>query len=139
MQKHYVCYQRKSQKHGKPISLHHCLTTFTEATNKNICLCYTHSLLQGQICLLTLNLHYYQMNKFKCVIPHLLSVQIWPSSPNSHRYQIRKFACIFLIFTTGKNIGWNRVNTNICYRYKYGHLHQIRRDITLGNLRASLS
>ena len=67
----------------------------------NICLCYTHGLLQGQICPLTLNLYYYQINKFKCIISNLLSVQIWPSSPNSHTYQIQKFACIFLIFTIG--------------------------------------
>ena len=104
--------------------------TFTEATNKNICLCYTHGLLQGQICPLTLNLYYHQINKFKGIISHLLSVQMWPSSPNSHTYQIMKFACIFLIFTIGQNIRWNPVNAHICYRYKYGHPRQIRKDIT---------
>jgi len=85
------------------------------------------------------NLYYYQINKFKCISSHLLSVQIWPSLPNSHTYQIKKFACIFLIFSIGQNIRWNPVNAHICYRYKYGHLHQIRQDITLGNLRALLS
>jgi len=94
---------------------------------------------RGQICSLTLNLYYYQINKFKGIISHLLSVQIWPSSPNSHTYQIKKFACIFLIFTRGQNIRWNPVNAHICYRYKYSHLHQIRKDITLGNLHALLS
>ena len=128
MQKNYICYQRKSREtRCKPICLHHCFITFTEATNKYICLCYTHGLLQGQIYPLTPNLYYYQINKFKCMISNLLSVQIWPSSPNSHTYQIQKFSCIFLIFTIGQNIRWNPVNAHICYRYKYGHLHQIRR------------
>ena len=103
------------------------LFTFTEATTKNIRLCYTHGLLQRQICPLTLNLYYHQINKFKGIILHLPSVQIWPSSSNSHTYQIMKFACIFLIFTIGQNVRWNPVNAHICYRYKYGHLHQIRR------------
>ena len=87
MQKNYICYQRKSREtRCKPICLRHCFTTFNEVTNKNICSCYTHGLLQGQICPLTLNLYYYQINKFKGIISHLLSVQIRPSSPNWHTY-----------------------------------------------------
>ena len=34
----------------KSICLHHCFTNVVEASNKNICTCFTHVLLQEQIC-----------------------------------------------------------------------------------------
>ena len=66
----------------KSICLHHCFTNVVEASNKNICTCFIHVLLKEQICSYTLNLYYYQTNKFARVISHLPSMQIWSSSMN---------------------------------------------------------
>ena len=66
----------------KSICLHHCFTNVVEASNKNICTCFTHVLLQEQICSYTLNLYDNQTNKFALVISHLPSMQIWPSLMN---------------------------------------------------------
>ena len=66
----------------KSICLHHCFANVVEASNKNICACFTHVLLQEQICSYTLNLYYNQTNKFALVISHLPSMQIWSSSMN---------------------------------------------------------
>ena len=54
-------------------------THVAEASNKNICTCFTLVLLQEQICSYTLHLYYYQTNKFACVILRLLSMQKWSS------------------------------------------------------------
>ena len=40
----------------KSICLHHCFTNVVEASNKTICTCFSHVLLQEQICSYTLNL-----------------------------------------------------------------------------------
>ena len=65
----------------KSICLHR-FTNVVEASNKNICTCFIHVLLKEQICSYTLNLYYYQTNKFARVISHLPSMQIWSSSMN---------------------------------------------------------
>lgn len=75
-------FSRKSRQTWCKFICLHQFTNLSEASNKNICACFTPVLLQKQICSYTLNLYYYQTKKFPRIISHLLSTQMWSSSIN---------------------------------------------------------
>ena len=113
----------------KSICLHHCFTNVVEASNKNICTCFIHVLLKEQICSYTLNLYYYQTNKFARVISHLPSMQIWSSSMNLQPL----FSYLYVLFWNYLiTVSIQNINKSYIIDYKLWFVHKTTQNLAKG-------